>query len=105
MVGLYGKTYHLWQMDRGDKLPLGQLQLMTSFTEDAQLSGIKDALKDRNERFSVDCEKKKAKRSYITEPEIHGGKCCMLANGYRWGSDLLSADADHAWRKPKDAEE
>lgn len=104
VVGLYGKTYHFWQVDRGDKLPLGQPQLMISFTEDAQLSGIQDILKDRNERFSVDCEAKKAKRSYIAKPEIHGGEYYMLANGCSMGSDLLSADADHAWRKPKDAE-
>lgn len=92
VVGLYGKTYHFWQVDRGDKLPLGQPQLMISFTEDAQLSGIKDVLKDRNERFSVDCEAKKAKRSYIAEPEIHGGEYYgyMLANGCRLGSDLIA---------------
>lgn len=53
----------------------------------------------------MDCETKKAKRSYIAEPEIHGGEYYMLANGCRLGSNLLSADADHAWRKPKDAEE
>ena len=22
IVGLYGKTFHFWQVDRGDKLPL-----------------------------------------------------------------------------------
>lgn len=104
VVGLYGKTYHFWQVDRGDKLPLGEPQLMISFTEDAQLSGIQDVLKDRNKRFSVDCEAKKAKRSYIAEPEIHGGEYYMLANDCSIGSDILSADADHAWRKPKDAE-
>ena len=25
VVGLYGKTWHFWQVDRGDALPLGQL--------------------------------------------------------------------------------
>lgn len=99
VVGLYGKTYHFWQVDRGDKLPLGQPQLMISFTEDAQLSGFKDKLIDRNERFSVDCEAKKANRSYIAEPEIHGGEYKMLANGCRCDADLLSADADNAWKK------
>ncbi len=23
VVGLYGKTWHFWQVDRGDELPLG----------------------------------------------------------------------------------
>lgn len=37
VVGLYGKTYHFWQVDRGDVLPLGQPQLMMSFTQDSQV--------------------------------------------------------------------
>lgn len=104
VVGLYGKTYHFWQVDRGDKLPLGQPQLMISLTEDAQLSGFKDKLIDRNQRFSVDCEAKKAKRSYIAEPEIHKGEHYMIAHGCRRGTDLWSADADNAWKEPNDTE-
>ncbi len=37
VVGLYGKTYHMWQVDRGDQLPLGPPQLMMSFTKDEQV--------------------------------------------------------------------
>jgi Protein of unknown function (DUF1264) len=37
VVGLYGKTYHFWQVDRGDTLPLGKPELM-SFTKDEQVS-------------------------------------------------------------------
>lgn len=37
IVGLYGKTYHFWQVDRGDLLPLGKPELMMSFTEDGQV--------------------------------------------------------------------
>lgn len=36
LVGLYGKTWHFWQTDRGDPLPLGMPQLMGSFTNDNQ---------------------------------------------------------------------
>jgi hypothetical protein len=36
--GLYGKTFHFWQVDRGDELPLGMPQLMMSFTKDEQVS-------------------------------------------------------------------
>ena len=25
VVGLYGKTWHFWQVDRGDELPLGEI--------------------------------------------------------------------------------
>ncbi len=36
VIGLYGKTYHFWQVDRGDLLPLGKPELMMSFTADEQ---------------------------------------------------------------------
>lgn len=32
VVELYGRVYHLWQVDSGGKLPLGNPKLMTSFT-------------------------------------------------------------------------
>lgn len=35
--GLWGKTYHLWQADRGDTLPLGKPELMMSATSDEQV--------------------------------------------------------------------
>lgn len=38
VIGLYGKTYHFWQVDRGDKLPFGKPELMMSFTKDEQVS-------------------------------------------------------------------
>lgn len=38
IVGLYGKTYHFWQVDRGDALPLGKPELMMSLTRDEQVS-------------------------------------------------------------------
>jgi hypothetical protein len=40
VIGLYGKTYHFWHVDRGDMLPLGKPELMMSFTKDEQVSGI-----------------------------------------------------------------
>lgn len=39
IVGLYGKTYHFWQVDTGDTLPLGKPELMMSFTKDEQVRG------------------------------------------------------------------
>jgi hypothetical protein len=38
VVGLYGKTFHFWQVDRGDILPLGKPELMMSYTKDEQVS-------------------------------------------------------------------
>jgi len=37
IIGLYGKTYHFWQVDRGDLLPLGKPELMMSFTKHGQV--------------------------------------------------------------------
>uniref|UniRef100_A0A915EDK4 DUF1264-domain-containing protein n=1 Tax=Ditylenchus dipsaci TaxID=166011 RepID=A0A915EDK4_9BILA len=36
LVNTYGKTWHLWQVDRGDPLPYGPANLMMSFTQDGQ---------------------------------------------------------------------
>lgn len=40
VIGLYGKTYHFWQVDKGDTLPLGKPELMMSFTKDEQVSDM-----------------------------------------------------------------
>lgn len=34
----YGKTWHFWQVDRGDPLPYGPPKLMASFTTDGQFN-------------------------------------------------------------------
>jgi hypothetical protein len=39
-IGLYGMTYHFWQVDKGDVLPLEKPELMMSFTKDEQVSGL-----------------------------------------------------------------
>lgn len=74
LVGLYGKIYHFWQVDRGDKLPLGQPQLMVSYTEEGQCPRLPEIIGDRDKRFGVDSEAKKTKREYIAEPKIHEGE-------------------------------
>ena len=72
VISLYGKTYHFWQVDRGDKLPLGGPELMMSLTEgDRCPEGFDEAIADRDARYSVDSKQKAKKREYIKEPEIH----------------------------------
>ncbi|KAL9060412.1 MAG: hypothetical protein Q9206_001032 [Seirophora lacunosa] len=81
VVGLYGKTYHFWQVDRGDKLPLGEPVLMGSLTEDGQVGEeLKEMWRERDERFGVSSEGKKGKREGIEVPEVHD-------------------DADQTWKK------
>jgi Protein of unknown function (DUF1264) len=36
LIGTYGKNWHTWQIDRGDKIPMGIPQLMMAFTKDGQ---------------------------------------------------------------------
>lgn len=73
VVGLYGKTYHFWQVDRGDKLPLGEAQLMMSFTKEGDVPppGFGALVTERDERYGVNHEQKAKNREYIQEPEIH----------------------------------
>jgi len=85
VIGLYGKTYHLWQVDRGDQVPMGAPELMMSFTEEAQFGKNKEKWEERNQRFAVDSEAKKHKRAHIAEPEI-------------------DRDADSMWHKGDNAE-
>ncbi|KAK5937594.1 hypothetical protein PMZ80_010214 [Knufia obscura] len=53
VVGLYGKTWHTWQVDRGDELPLGKPVLMGSVTSGKQID-LERALAGRNEEYGVD---------------------------------------------------
>ncbi|KZF26628.1 DUF1264-domain-containing protein [Xylona heveae TC161] len=70
VVFLYGKVYHLWQVDKGHQLPLGTPKLMTSFTEDGQFD-FEKYVGERDRRFGVDSKQKASLREYIKEPEIH----------------------------------
>lgn len=72
VIGLYGKTYHFWQVDRGDKLPLGGPELMGSFTSKEQLP--EGLLAERDARYGISSEQKKEKRGYIEEPEVQTGE-------------------------------
>lgn len=81
VVELYGKAYHLWQTDRGDKLPIGEPQLMTSFTDKSQFDFSKHVT-SRDRRFNVDYRDKARAREHIEEPDIHPGKAfpeCVLS--------------------------
>lgn len=70
VVELYGKVYQLWQTDRGDKVPLGAPQLMTSFTAKDQFD-FEKVVGERDQRFGVDSGHKASIREYIKEPEVH----------------------------------
>jgi hypothetical protein len=82
IIELYGKVYHLWQVDKGHKIPLGEPKLMTSFTADGQMPDFETTVGVRDNKFhNMDWKRKKALREGITEPDIH-------------------PDADQAWKMP-----
>ncbi|EAU81723.1 DUF1264 domain-containing protein [Coprinopsis cinerea okayama7 len=71
VIGLYGKTFHFWQVDRGDKLPLGMPKLMGSFTERESMPKFEEVVGERDKRFGSDWKRKKEIRGYIPVPELH----------------------------------
>jgi hypothetical protein len=81
VVHLYGKVYHLWQTDRGDKLPLGEPQLMTSYTSAEQMPRFEERLRDRDQRFETSSQRKKEVREYIEEPRVHENADATWAKG------------------------
>ena len=66
LAGTYGKTWHTWQVDRGDALPLGLPQLMMGFTADGQLDPQRLAERDR--RLEVSSAEKRRARAEIPVP-------------------------------------
>jgi hypothetical protein len=71
LIGTYGKTWHTWQVDRGDKLPLGIPQLMMAFTKDGQLDAKIAA--ERDKLYSTSIAAKKAARADIPDAKIDPG--------------------------------
>ena len=57
----YGKTWTLWQVDRGDKVPLGLPKLMMAFTADGQADPNLVAERDRD--LKIDSAAVKAQRA------------------------------------------
>ncbi|KAL3459505.1 DUF1264-domain-containing protein [Aspergillus heterothallicus] len=76
VIPLYGKTYHFWQVDRGDPVPMGRPELMLSFTDEGKVrnaveGGLDELVKSRDERFGVDTATKREKRAGIEPVEKH----------------------------------
>jgi hypothetical protein len=79
VIDLYGKTYHLWQVDRGDTVPMGEPMLMESFLKGTE--GVERVLKGRDERFGVDRGRKIEERKHTEVPEIHPGRFPPMRGG------------------------
>lgn len=70
LIGTYGKTWHTWQVDRGDKLPLGIPQLMMGFTADGQ---AKAKIVAERDKLYGSSDAKKAARADIPDVKLDPG--------------------------------
>jgi hypothetical protein len=71
LVGTYGKTFHTWHTDMQRELPVGVPQIMMGFTADKQIDPRLVA--ERDSRFGVSSEKRRAARADIETPAILPG--------------------------------
>jgi hypothetical protein len=71
LVGTYGKTFHTWNTELQEGLPLGLPQLMMGFTADGQVDSGMVAARDR--RFGVSSGEKSTNRADIPAPAIDPG--------------------------------
>ncbi|KDR72852.1 hypothetical protein GALMADRAFT_125665 [Galerina marginata CBS 339.88] len=73
VIQLYGKIYNMWQVDRGDKLPIGEAKLMTSVTEEGEglVPGLWEKVAERDRKFVADYKEKREARKEMVEPKIH----------------------------------
>jgi hypothetical protein len=71
LVSTYGKTWHTWHSQQGDRLPLGTPQLMMGFTADGQTNP--QLLRQRDQRLDVSAEERKQARADIPMPEVAAG--------------------------------
>jgi hypothetical protein len=77
----YGKTWHTWQVDRGDPLPLGIPQLMMGFTGDGQADPGLVAQRDQD--LGLSTEAKRRQRTDLPTPEAD-----PAADAWRTGAPL-----------------
>ena len=81
LVTTYGKTWHTWQIDRNDDLPLGIPQLMMGFTKDGQIK--QSLVNDRDRRFGFSTQDEKKNRNDIPVPPVVPG-----ANSWQSGTTM-----------------
>jgi hypothetical protein len=61
----YGKTWHVWMTDKGDKLPFGEPMLAWSFNRDGEArAGL---VEDRDKRMGIDSQAVRQKRQDMVQ--------------------------------------
>jgi hypothetical protein len=82
VIGVYGKVFQTWDVGRGDVLPLGQPQLMTSFIARDQMQ-FEEVVGERDGRFGSDWRRKREVRGGIGEPDIHPGEFSFFSGEFK----------------------
>ncbi|KAL9650541.1 hypothetical protein ABK040_004760 [Willaertia magna] len=68
IVKTYGKTFHTWQVDRGDPLPLGVPQLMMAITDNSLIQN-KDYFVNRDKKYNVSTDDLIKNRANLEGPK------------------------------------
>lgn len=93
LVNTYGKTWHLWQVDRGDELPFGLPRLMMGFTADGQAGPGMVAERDRE--LKIDTARIKAQRADLTaRPVAAGADAWLRSPGFQISDELPRSAPD-----------
>lgn len=67
-VNSYGKTWHFWQIDRGDQLPFGPAKLMSTFRQDGECP--LELIKKRDIMTGIDTKEKRERRAFLVPEPI-----------------------------------
>jgi hypothetical protein len=88
-VTTYGKTWYLWQVDRGDRVPLGLPKLMMGFTGDGQAGP--SMVSARDSEYGIDTANVKADRVGISTGKIvPGADAWQHEQAFQIGDALLA---------------
>lgn len=91
LASTYGKTFHMWQIDRDD-FPYGVPQLMMGFTSDGQAN--RTMLADRDARFGISSQRRKQARADIPMPYVE-----HAANAWETGRTVQTRAEEVAVRR------
>lgn len=68
LINTYGKTWHMWQVDRGDTLPIGPAKLMSTFYKPEDVNW--DMVKKRDLKYGLHTEDLAKRRADMAHAPI-----------------------------------
>lgn len=68
LINTYGKTWHLWQVDRGDMIPMGPAKLMSTFHMDGEVD--ERLLEERDRELGMSTSSKRGRRIHFSHTPI-----------------------------------